>query len=148
MSDRNNRTIMAQNIKRQMARCGVSRKEIASALQTPYSTVCEWISGNAYPRIDKIEQLASFFGVSKAEMVEDGGMLPLTPQDYRDIAKRLTETLDLLETGSDALMFDGEPLDPETRQLLRASLQNQLEMGKLLAKKKFSPRSKTRQKED
>ncbi|MCX4310875.1 MAG: helix-turn-helix transcriptional regulator [Desulfovibrio sp.] len=148
MSDRNNRTIMAQNIKRQMARCGVSRKEIASALQTPYSTVCEWISGNAYPRIDKIEQLASFFGVSKAEMVEDGGMLPLTPQDYRDIAKRLTETLDLLETGGDALMFDGEPLDPETRQLLQASLQNQLEMGKLLAKKKFSPRSKTRQKED
>ena len=148
MSDRNNRTIMAQNITRQMARCGVSRKEIASALQTPYSTVCEWISGNAYPRIDKIEQLASFFGVSKAEMVEDGGMLPLTPQDYRDIAKRLTETLDLLETGGDALMFDGEPLDPETRQLLQASLQNQLEMGKLLAKKKFSPRSKTRQKED
>ena len=75
-------------------------------------------------------------------------MLPLTPQDYRDIAKRLTETLDLLENGGDALMFDGEPLDPETRQLLRASLQNQLEMGKLIAKKKFSPQSKTRRKED
>ena len=35
MSDLNNRKIMAQNIKRQMTRCGVSRTEIASALQTP-----------------------------------------------------------------------------------------------------------------
>lgn len=139
MSEQDNKRIMAQNIKRQMARCGVSRKQIATALQAPYSTVCEWISGNAYPRIDKIEQLAQYFGVSKAELVEEGGVLSLTPKDQRDIAKKLAETLDLLDNGGDALMFDGEPLDEQTRTLLRSSLQNQLEMAKLIAKRKFTP---------
>ena len=46
----------------------------------------------------------------------------------------------LLEEAGDGLMFDGEPLDEETRQLLRASLENQLEMTKRLAKQKFTPK--------
>ena len=70
MNDLGNKKIMGENIKRQMARLGVSRKEIASALQVPYSTVCEWISGNAYPRIDKIQLLAQYFGITKAQLVE------------------------------------------------------------------------------
>ncbi len=37
-------------------------------------------------------------------------------------------------------MFDGEPLDDETRQLLRQSLQSQLEMTKRLAKQKYTPK--------
>ena len=36
-------------------------------------------------------------------------------------------------------MFDGEPIDDETRELLRISLQNQLEISKRIAKaKKFT----------
>ena len=50
------------------------------------------------------------------------------------------QTLALLEEAGDGLMFDGEPLDEETRQLLRASLENQLEMTKRLAKQKFTPK--------
>ena len=46
----------------------------------------------------------------------------------------------MLEEAGDGLMFDGEPLDEETRQLLRASLENQLEMTKRLAKQKFTPK--------
>lgn len=65
---------------------------------------------------------------------------PLSAQDKRDISKKLEETLDLLENSTDGLMFDGEPLDDETRELLRASLQNQLEMTKRLAKQKFTPK--------
>ena len=42
--------------------------------------------------------------------------------------------------GKDGLMFDGEPLDDDTRELLRASLQNQLEMAKRLAKQKYTPK--------
>ena len=134
MNDLGNKKIMGENIKRQMARLGVSRKEIASALQVPYSTVCEWISGNAYPRIDKIQPLAQYFGITK-------GQAPL-PDDppVRDVAQKLSETLAMLEEAGDGLMFDGEPLDEETRQLLRASLENQLEMTKRLAKQKFTPK--------
>ncbi|WP_278278778.1 hypothetical protein [Butyricicoccus sp. OF10-2] len=37
-------------------------------------------------------------------------------------------------------MFDGEPIDDETRELLRISLQNQLEISKRIAKQKFTPK--------
>ena len=65
----------------------------------------------------------------------------LTKKDERDIAKRLDAILGEMEGGGkDGLMFDGEPLDDDTRELLRASLQNQLEMAKRLAKQKYTPK--------
>ena len=63
----------------------------------------------------------------------------LTKKDERDIARRLEETLDLLES-SDALMFDGEPLDEESLELLKVSLQNQYTLAKQIAKQKFTPK--------
>ena len=47
--------------------------------------------------------------------------------------------MNLLES-SDALMFDGEPLDQESMDLLKTSLQNQYTLAKQIAKKKFTPK--------
>ena len=44
-----------------------------------------------------------------------------------------------LNQRNEALMFNGEPLDDESRELLRESLENSLRIGKLLAKKKYTP---------
>lgn len=64
----------------------------------------------------------------------------LTPQDRRQIDRRLSAMLALLEGGEGALMFDGEPLDSSTRRLLVSSLRRQLEVTKALAKEKFTPK--------
>ena len=64
----------------------------------------------------------------------------LTPRDRRQINRRLSAMLALLEGGEGALMFDGEPLDNPTRRLLVSSLRRQLEMTKALAKEKFTPK--------
>lgn len=37
-------------------------------------------------------------------------------------------------------MFDGEPMNDETKELLRASLENSVRMAKITAKKKFTPK--------
>ncbi len=47
----------------------------------------------------------------------------------------------ILATPKQSLMFDGEPIDDETRELLRISLQNQLEISKRIAKQKFTQKS-------
>ncbi len=47
--------------------------------------------------------------------------------------------MNLLES-SDALMFDGEPLDQESMDLLKTSLQNQYTLAKKIAKQKFTPK--------
>lgn len=74
MSALGNKEVMAQNIKRYMSKIGIDRKEFCSRLGFKYSTVTDWINGEKYPRIDKIEMMANFFGISKADLVE-----PYTP---------------------------------------------------------------------
>lgn len=64
----------------------------------------------------------------------------LTAKDERDIARRLEETLSELEAGQDGLMFSGEPLDYETRELLKISLENSIRLAKVTAKEKFTPK--------
>lgn len=64
----------------------------------------------------------------------------LTARDEKDIARRLQQTLSELEAGQDGLMFSGEPLDDETRELLKISLENSIRLAKVTAKEKFTPK--------
>lgn len=64
----------------------------------------------------------------------------LNARDERDIAKRLEATLNDLENSQDGLMFSGDPLDDETRELLKASLENSIRIAKINAKQKFTPK--------
>lgn len=66
-----NKEIFAKNIKKQILKSGKHRKQIAEELDCSYSTLTDWINGNKYPRIDKIEMLAEYFGVSKSDLIED-----------------------------------------------------------------------------
>lgn len=70
MSEIGNKAVMAANIKKHLQLRGMNRQELADAVGAPYSTVCEWVSGNAYPRIDKIEKMANLFGVAKSDLIE------------------------------------------------------------------------------
>ena len=65
-----NKEIMAKNIRRLMDEKGVSRRELCNLLGFKYSTVTDWLNAEKYPRIDKIEMMANFFGVNKADLVE------------------------------------------------------------------------------
>lgn len=70
MSALGNKQVMAQNIKMYMEDNGISRKEFCKRLGFAYSTVTDWLNAEKYPRIDKIDMMATFFGVSKADLVE------------------------------------------------------------------------------
>ena len=49
----------------------ISRTQLAEILDTPYSTLSDWVNGKKYPRIDKIELLANYFGIDKSDLIED-----------------------------------------------------------------------------
>lgn len=66
-----NKEIMAKNIRRFMKIHDKTRGEICDALGVKYTTFTDWINGNTYPRIDKIELMANYFGVNKSDLVED-----------------------------------------------------------------------------
>lgn len=71
MNDIGNKQVMAKNLKRVMKEQGVTAKELSDKLQFPYTTVLSWLKADNYPRIDKIELMADFFGILKSDLIED-----------------------------------------------------------------------------
>lgn len=71
MSALGNKEIMAKNIKRLMEEHGINRNKICSDLKIKYTTFTDWVNANTYPRIDKIELMANYFHVTKADLVEE-----------------------------------------------------------------------------
>lgn len=65
-----NKEVMARNIKYYMNKAGIDRNRLCDDLNLKYMTVSDWINAKTYPRIDKIEVLANYFGVSKSDLVE------------------------------------------------------------------------------
>ncbi|MFR8652734.1 helix-turn-helix domain-containing protein [Megamonas funiformis] len=146
MIDKSNKEIFSNNLKFFMQQRNKTRKEICDDLNIKYTTFADWYNGNKYPRIDKIELLAKYFGIQKSDLIEEKNdtnknSLELTARDERDIKKHLDKALENLEN-DEALMFDGEPveMDEETKELLKASLENSIRLAKTLAKKKYTPK--------
>lgn len=71
MSALGNKQIMARNLKWYLDRSGKSQKDFCRDLEFKETTVSDWLNAKTYPRIDKIERMANYFGIDKAALVED-----------------------------------------------------------------------------
>lgn len=68
-----NKKIFANNLKHYMEINGKSRQDICNSLGFNYYTVSDWVNGKKYPRMDKVELLAEYFGILKSDLVEEKG---------------------------------------------------------------------------
>ena len=121
---------------------GVKPGRAADEIGISRATVTNWKKNGYSPRETVMRKVADYIDVSVDSLLntpETQKAPTLNKKDERDIARRLEETLNLLES-SDALMFDGEPLDQESMDLLKTSLQNQYTLAKQIAKQKFTPK--------
>ena len=112
-----NKEIFSINLKRLMEQKGVTRQDLSKVLGVSYFTISDWVNGKKYPRMDKVEMLAAYFGILKSDLIEEKGMNKTLPQ-----VQTLTE-------GETALLelFRQIPEDAQKMYLevLRASLKNQ-----------------------
>lgn len=131
-----------------LAKHGVTAYRVAKETGITTATLTSWKQGKYTPKKEKLQKIADYFGVSleylttgkESAPLEPTNETTLTPKDERDIQKMLEETLAKLEDPNDGLMFSGEPLDDETRELLKASLENSMRIAKIAAKQKFTPK--------
>ena len=65
------KAVFAQNLQKYMALNGKSRREVCQALGYSYFTFSDWVNGKKMPRMDKVEQLANYFGVKKSDLIEE-----------------------------------------------------------------------------
>lgn len=66
-----NKEIMANNIKYYLNLYNKTPSDVCKLLGFPAATFSDWINAKSYPRIDKIELMANYFGISKSDLVEE-----------------------------------------------------------------------------
>ena len=66
-----NKKVLAKNLQYYMDIRNVSRNELCHTLGIKYTTLADWINARTYPRIDKLELMARYFGINKADLVEE-----------------------------------------------------------------------------
>jgi transcriptional regulator with XRE-family HTH domain len=72
--------VFARNLRKYIADSGKTQKELADVIGVSAPTFNEWISGKKFPRIDKIQKLADYFGILKSDLIEE----KLTPEKEKD----------------------------------------------------------------
>ena len=80
-----NKNIFAANLQRYMDLNNKSRRDVSEALGVSYYTFTDWVKGKKYPRMDKVEKLAAYFGILKSDLIEDKGEEHLEMQKKNDI---------------------------------------------------------------
>ena len=63
--------VFSNNLRRYLERAGKSQRDVAEAVGVSTATFSDWINGKKYPRIDKIELLADYFGILKSDLIEE-----------------------------------------------------------------------------
>ena len=95
MSNIGNKETMSKNLKYYIERSGKDRKTLAEIWGFPYSTVTDWINGNKYPRIDRIEVMAEYFGIQKSDLIEEKNEKPTAQDD--GLSQEMLELIDCIK---------------------------------------------------
>jgi transcriptional regulator with XRE-family HTH domain len=92
------KVIFSKNLKKYMALSGKSRKEICEALGYSYFTFSDWVTGKKMPRMDKVEQLANYFGILKSDLIEEK---KTATENSSGVSEAKQKLFDLAESCSD-----------------------------------------------
>lgn len=90
MSNIGNKEVLANNLTYYIERSGKSQKELAEVVGVATSTFNDWVKGKKYPRIDKIEMLANYFGILKSDLIEQ------RTEEHREMQKKNNVTADIV----------------------------------------------------
>ena len=108
MSNLGNKEVFAKNLAFYVARSGRDQREIAETVGVAASTFNEWVKGKKYPRIDKIEILANYFGILKSDLIEDSEAKENSPSEPQltGVDKELLDLLKLIPEEQKRLMLE------------------------------------------
>ena len=120
MSD-NAREIFIKNLRYIMEKKGITQADICRELKIPSATISNWCTGQRYPRIDKMQQLADMLGVTYSTLTTEHGL-----KDYAD-----QERLEALHQNPRlGLLFD------RTRKMSSADVETMLAVAASILKER------------
>ena len=83
MSMIGNKEVFAKNLEKYLTRSGKSQREMAEIVGVSSSTFNEWMKAKKYPRIDKIEFMANYFGILKSDLIEETEDKKISPDELQ-----------------------------------------------------------------
>lgn len=90
-----NKKVFARNLNYYLTTRGKTQKDLVRDLEITASTVSDWANGKKYPRVDKMQMLADYFGILKSDLTEEHQESELTEdielQEYLEELKNRSE---------------------------------------------------------
>lgn len=146
----------AQRLRDAMQSAGLKAVDLHERTGISKASISEYLSGNYEPKQKNVYRLAKALHVAPSYLMglsepdpasappapqKSDGLPELNARDERDIQKRLKSMLDDLDPNAGLAYYNGqEPMDDETRDLIRAALENSLRVAKQIAKAKYTPK--------
>jgi transcriptional regulator with XRE-family HTH domain len=90
-----NKKVFARNLNYYLTTRGKTQNDLVRDLEITASTVSDWANGKKYPRVDKMQMLADYFGILKSDLTEEHQENELTDdielQEYLEELKNRSE---------------------------------------------------------
>ena len=108
MTSLGNKTVLAKNLTYYVNKSGRTQKELSEMVGVATSTLNDWMKGKKYPRIDKIELLANYFGILKSDLIEDKDKNDISPGEMRltEGEKQMLELFKLIPEDQQPLVLE------------------------------------------
>ena len=108
-----NKNIFASNLRRYMELNKKSRREVSEAIGVSYYTFTDWVNGKKYPRMDKVEKLAAYFGILKSDLIEEK-TIQNSPKEMAELHFEMVMDEDLAD-----IFMDLKFLDARERKIVK-----------------------------
>lgn len=69
--DEQTRRIFMQNLNRYLSEHGYNQADLARHMHVSTTTTARWCTGQAIPRIDKIQTICNWLGITKSDLLEE-----------------------------------------------------------------------------
>lgn len=134
--------MFSDRLKQSRVKKNLSQKEVANMVFVSQQAYAKWEKGLTTPNPDTISKLSKILDVTtdyllgneiKKEFNSD-----LNEKDIKEIDKYMEKVENDLTNAS--MMFDGEPMDEESLQLVLNSMRIGIEMAKKRNKEKYTPK--------
>lgn len=136
---------IGENIRKARKEAGLTQMELAKKTSLSRSYIGDIEKDRYNPSVATLQTIAAATNVPVEQLLGANSLSAaqpaLTERDEHDIQKKLQAMLDDLDPDSGLAYYNGkEPMDDETRDLIRSSLENSLRTAKQIAKAKYTPK--------
>lgn len=113
--------VFAKNLTYYIEHSGKTQRDVADAIGVSAPTMSDWVNGKKFPRMDKVEMLANYFGCLKSDLIEDKTELQKSNEAIAAIIARMRTDMDFLSLVKKEMRLDKAQIQ-SVEQLLTVML--------------------------